>query len=757
MNRNFLKIFVVSLLLFCGSPQVNACAFFDDPSTNFFSYFYGGEFFPKGYQSVDRFVDQDNFYGFTRVWLPVKNEGKVNVELWSNYFGHKYNDKEIRDFIYHIPVDQIQMAQKDNYDGSNSLVKDLSQKNSSVFQYLLYARSCEPFCNFQYSWNYDQESKESSEYDTQIQKGLSLYNACNDKFLKFRYGYQLIKLYRYNGQFKECVAFYEDMVSGMSQESPVKYWALSQVAGCQNSMGDEVKARHNFLKVYMHCPSRRSVVFRSNMIHSQQQWDDLLNQCTKDEKIALYYLRGQRQNANKMEEARYIYEIDPNSSYIPFLLSAHIRQMESINFSSWEFSKMPFFVNRGTVLGDDSKDDMESTLEFINEVIEKNNTIHIPMFRYAGAYVELLRGNANGAQSYLNNIPFVDQQAHTKQYKTLEAMIILQSIKSPTVADENRMEDYYKLIPDLVQTFMATVYSPDQNMRYTLSHKIFTDLRSQSDTTLVKEAIAWEQSPVNPSWYVNNVLRPRFYKSLPKVELRMPYKEYRQLFLKELLGTQHLNNGAYKAACKVFGELPIEFQERYAAFGVFGNPFNYSVRDFAFPTSMKRYTKYQFSKTLSAIQKKIDQGTATHMDWYLMSNAYQNTSYYGRLWQLKFYFRSSVQVSGPHDLLPVAENFEKAALMSNDREFQAKCYFLAAKARNSNFYADNPYYFTSSNDYAVTPYSDGKLGVVEKLKEMKKKDALKDYDILRRDYKDTEFYKQVIKECQMFMYYCDHL
>ncbi|MFA8434146.1 MAG: hypothetical protein ACEPOZ_06490 [Marinifilaceae bacterium] len=757
MTRHFIKIFALSLLSLLGVRQAEACAFWDDPSSQHFSYFFGQEFFPEGYKNIDRFVEEEDYYGFRWAWMPVKKELDVNLELWGKYFHQQYKPEEIRKVVYQVLVDDILAAYEGYYHGDSQLLNNLTLRKSPVLGYLLYARGCEDYCNFEEyydktDWSYKRRTKPKEEYDAIIAEGLSYYNACTDPFLKFRYGYQLIKLYRYSGQKEQCLAFYQQMLQECGQETPVKYWSLSQVAGCQNQLGMRVKAQHNFLKVYLNCPSRRAVVYRSNMIRTQEQWDSLLNLCNRDEKIALYYLRAQQRNANRMEEARSIYHLDPNSDYLPFLMAAHVRRLESMAFSTWKFAATPFFVNRGLNLRDSKQEDLVRTLEFVDEVIAAGQSSHIPMFRYMGAYLELLLGNGQGAQAYLNQIPMGVKQLHEKQHQTLEAMVILQQIKNPTVEDENRMEQYYHLIPDLVQTFMASAYTPSQPMRAYLSHSNYTKMRDDMNPEQTLKVIAWEKEPLKPSWYLNQVLRKRFFNQIPKRDYLNP-DSTRSVILQEVLGTQYLNTGNYAEAEKVLAALPEEFRKRDPWFGVFGNPFNYCVRDYDYPEFNRRYTKLDLAKTLAAIQRKVDAGTATPMDWYLLANAYQNTSYFGQLWMLKSYYRTPSTVSGPHDFVPVYLWLEKAAAQSTDREFQAKCYFLAAKARHSQSYASSDYGpFIGS--YAYGEKGEGSL--YRMLDEMKTNGYLSDYEILRQKYADTEFYQRIINECAMFRYYTEN-
>jgi hypothetical protein len=80
---------------------------------------------------------------------------------------------------------------------------------------------------------------------------------------------------------------------------------------------------------------------------------------------------------------------------------------------------------------------------------------------------------------------------------------------------------------------------------------------------------------------------------------------------------------------------------------------------------------------------------------------------------------------------------------SNDKEFIAKCAFMAAKCEQNRFYLDKGY-LIDDNEYH---------GNCEQNPEIKKENYRTYFKVLKDKYSKTKFYQQALKECKYFNYF----
>ena len=87
------------------------------------------------------------------------------------------------------------------------------------------------------------------------------------------------------------------------------------------------------------------------------------------------------------------------------------------------------------------------------------------------------------------------------------------------------------------------------------------------------------------------------------------------------------------------------------------------------------------------------------------------------------------------------EHYEKVISLSSDRELNARCLYLAAKCELNMMYNSENFSCSGYN------YYDGSItNEIMKYKESFKK--------LHNNYRDTKFYKMILKECGFFRIYC---
>ncbi len=140
--------------------------------------------------------------------------------------------------------------------------------------------------------------------------------------------------------------------------------------------------------------------------------------------------------------------------------------------------------------------------------------------------------------------------------------------------------------------------------------------------------------------------------------------------------------------------------------------------------------------------------------WYNLGNGLYNTSYYGNAWFYTAYKWSVYDSPAKDHSYFNADYFDeknaekyflKAAKLSNNVEFKARCIFMAAKCKQKRIVIPNDY----------EPYLAGrKYGSDESTKATKEYDKMVRnnpyFKVLKDNYSKTSFYKTAQDECSNF-------
>ncbi|MBK6947515.1 MAG: hypothetical protein IPH16_04985 [Haliscomenobacter sp.] len=246
---------------------------------------------------------------------------------------------------------------------------------------------------------------------------------------------------------------------------------------------------------------------------------------------------------------------------------------------------------------------------------------------------------------------------------------------------------------------------------------------------------------------IDDVLALTEQKEFSRYERDLLRKEDNARLRKELIAmktTLLFAKGQLAAALEVFRKIdPTEWDD----YGLF-NPF------------IERYTECincnlrDTSSLLNRgqiIEKLLDleyQAQASREEgaryWYQLGLGYYNMSYFGYAWKAKDYFRSGVSLkrsksASDPDVVPdirfplgnrenfdcskALEYFELARKLSTDKELSAKAAFMAARCEQNQYFTRR-----APRSYVY-------------------------FDLLKRNYTDTQFYQFVVQECKYFKAY----
>ncbi|MEO6978872.1 MAG: hypothetical protein ABI113_10860, partial [Mucilaginibacter sp.] len=189
----------------------------------------------------------------------------------------------------------------------------------------------------------------------------------------------------------------------------------------------------------------------------------------------------------------------------------------------------------------------------------------------------------------------------------------------------------------------------------------------------------------------------------------------------------------------------------------YADPFADKLRDYPHLYSQKKtqgYNKLVYAETMAALQRQIKiSPKSAAKNYYKMACGLYNTSYYGNAWIYTAYSAArddKYRTKGPYYDCDYLHNrtaeiwFLKARTLSSDKEFRARCTFMAGKCRQTQIPIAQGveeeleavklgFEFWSSN------HSYGKA--------IRHNFYFKD---LKSNYSKTEFYKTAVSDCSYF-------
>jgi hypothetical protein len=225
---------------------------------------------------------------------------------------------------------------------------------------------------------------------------------------------------------------------------------------------------------------------------------------------------------------------------------------------------------------------------------------------------------------------------------------------------------------------------------------------------------------------------------------KTPFEEQLVLGFKYSLGQLHELQGTVFLRQHRLAEARDEFQ--MAGEGnllpLQGDPFEIHIRDchdcdFA-EAHPRPYSKLTFVQRMIELEKRSDEpGPERANAAFDAANGYYNMSYYGNSWMSLAYQRSGYDTTDQFYDCSVAQYFyEKARKNSSDPEFQAKCVFMESKCEHNAWYRKSGLQ-GSADDKGIFRF--------------------RTYDkMLKENYANTSYYREIIKECSYFDYYLKH-
>ena len=704
------------------------------------------------YSGLDLYGEGTNSYNPA---LFTHFSDSTNIEDWFRYFDSKISREKIRNIVYVYSKDTIDLMLKNSalVNSINPLLsyKSLKSKLENSLKYLHFAKECEPFASTEI-----QDYWEEKPVNQNIGKITALLNAHKadffnekDAFLKQRYFYQLVRLFHFSEKYKEGAEFYEANKMYNSQITNIYYRLLNYVAGCYYKSKDYVQSNFYY--------AQSTPIANYNFFHPQEEKDLLesVKMCSnKEEKIKIWTWFGIYIDAHRaMKE---IFEIDNNAPEVELLMvrSINIRENRETegnwilgeNYQSEEqirYYDSLVAVNRN------------SLSSFILKNVSKVNNKAI--WRTCLAMDYYLNGEFEKSKQECERINLLVADNNSlikKQIRIITFLDELNLLNNITKQDENHFFNEFSWLEQSRDNILRIDISI-QTARTILSEKylqyedwmkselcISNPVKNVETDESIKDLIQFFEKPDLSPW--EKYLVSKYGYSMNYFDFQIDLGD-----LYSALLIDYIYKGDWKNALTIFGKSNLERMS--------SNAFNIRINDCHDcdheKDKDKNFRLDDFIRKLismDSIAKAKPESAA--VNYYLIANGLYNITYFGNCrsvyqtplnnemsYDSQFdYYEEEVPYKNERnfsffDCSLAEEYYRKAAESAKDKEFAAKCNFMAAKCYQNNYYISDGY----KKRISMIPSQY--------------------FENLSQKYVNTRFYSQAIKECTYFETYIKSL
>jgi hypothetical protein len=497
----------------------------------------------------------------------------------------------------------------------------------------------------------------------------------------------------------------------------------------------EAEAAYTFSRVFDLCPSRRIQAWYGWRILSDDIWESVQAKCKNNHEMAVvYFLRGYAANSDPLDDMRQIHELDPSSQMLEVLLLREINKMEN-SYLGYPFSDEKPFQER---LIKGNADDLQA---FVAEVIRSGNMHDRNVWQLAHIYLHFLNGNTAAASAELKEKQ--DQLSPEGQLKGRLMDLVFRIAATKTVdrsVENTILKDYTNLSAKL-----STEKSEQLERFRDDAFAWLYAAQGEKAKALLARGRAWElmDAPIDLE-LVNDMIafEAKEDKTLYEKELlsRLGEERNRKNWLLEIKGTGLLVKNLLPEAIKVFQQIPESYRSASESFKLLADPFRPVTTDVVNceDCGAGKYTKLSYAETMVDLQKKVlsDPSKSTEYN-LLLGNGYYNTTYFGAAWNAKDFYRSggswgflgeqsdwyqfdAANFEEVVDMTLAKDHYRKALAAAKDKEMAALAAFMVAKCELNQTYMNE----TSEPEGYRTGFA-----------------------LLKEDYRKTDVFKDLIKEC----------
>lgn len=263
-----------------------------------------------------------------------------NILDWQKYFDQKLNYSDTYQLVYKMSMNDLNLLKKGipTHPLLKKLGSDFYSKYKDGLDYLIEAKYLEPYMRIKFGGEsedsfYQPDENEKNATNLNFQKTTdalkSLYQSTNNPSIKMRYGFQLVRFYHYNRDFKAAIDAFKTYVEPLNLKTSTYYLALNQLAGAQRGVKNLNDSNWNFFQVFMHSNTQKKSAYSSLRLFNEDTFNQLLSRAkTNEEKSFAYFLLGYQDYNNPIPMMEKIYAINPKSELLQVLAARAVNELE---------------------------------------------------------------------------------------------------------------------------------------------------------------------------------------------------------------------------------------------------------------------------------------------------------------------------------------------------------------------------------------------------------------------------------------------
>jgi len=787
MKRIFLnKLFLVSsaVLLFVYGV-IYACAGGDD--WDFFGYnsnFTPETFTDKSYSPL--FLSGAIFYG---IGFDTQHNSRFNENIksdWENYLKGKVDTTTVNYFLIgdetsryssdkkvaqnKTDIIQLHVFFKSKKENQTSLKwgKKINLKDDKVksfIEFLYLAQKIETVSINQDYWSYDPVVAKTFNDLKMIQSIENVYNTTADSFLKNRYWFLTVKAYFYSSNKKKTIEFFNKTASSVPKNT-LYYRALSYVAGINYQQKKYATSNYLYAQVFDKCPALRVVTAYSFRPQNEADWNKSLAMAKNDkEKAALWAIHGFYKD--ETQAISKIYELDPKSEHLNYLLTRLVNKQEEAINNSFEVKTNSDDYN-SPVIKQTVAENREANKVKINtkafdlviKIAAAGNTEKPYLWDISLGYLQTLKGDYAAADANLNKAEKTMPKTELSGYQLRLLRFVNNMSKIDKLTDKNEktiLADLNWLYQELPKTYKGQEFRYQNAVQWSKNY-LATLYRAKSNPVMV-ELFGGDSHSNSYYWGGGNAFYDDeknlldmkvFLAKSNKTEIEKIGVGIYYLKLKDINNFQAIQATFKNKIPEAIAFIQQADSVQYYKF--LGNPFNGNIQDCHdcdhTAYQKKKYTQLDFLNTIKAMQDKLAQKEDVYTNSLLLGNAFYNITHFGNgrtFYEINivgygsspYSFRDSMKKMITNCDLPKMY-YQKALEAAATKEQKAKCIYMLAKCERNEYY--NNKYNNLKNWWEA---DDDKINFI----------AWNSFKILKKDYSDTKYYQDVIAECGYFNTY----
>jgi hypothetical protein len=509
------------------------------------------------------------------------------------------------------------------------------------------------------------------------------------------------------------------------------------LAASYYKQGEYAKANHLYAQIFDQCPTMRISAFQSFHPMEESDWQECLTMAeNKRDKAVLWQMLGI--NADPLRALKEIYNIDPKSDLMEVLLARAIN-IEEEKVCAATYGESDNTNNHNALNTNELDNDL---LKFVL-LVDKNNDTHQPeLWKLSAGYLQILAGQFKAGEKVLNDVSNNPKTSplYQEQARMMLLVSYIEQLKKIDTSSESKL-----------YTEMNWLYNnnhdADLRSRYAIewvANRLSEKYASQGN--FIKAQILNNSRDRN--FYLTDINADNMLAFMNKSDLS-PYEKFilnrypfKQADIIDFQAIQLALRHQVKEALAKFDQVEGLGDETLP-----GDPFLIHINDCHdcdhAAEKEVTYTRKEFLQKMLEYEKcAVQQPSKAAQYYFLMANGYYNMTYFGNaraMYYSKVYDRYYSYISYDPDTndpmydCSMAETYyNKAKEASKDKEFKAKCCFMASKCELNNYFLNGQH--EENVDFRAGKY----------------------FNELQQNYNNTKYFDELLEECGYFKTYISH-